>query len=348
MKIGISLTSMYPEGTPLDRQMDEQVELVRAARDNGFQAIQIGHHFLSAPHQFLQPLLVLARVAADAGEMTLMTSILLAVFYHPIDLAEQIATLDAIAHGRLIIGCGIGYRREEFDNFGIPIGERAGRLAEIFAIMKRLFTEEIVDFQGKYYRLSDARMTLKPVQKPHPPLWVGGGSEAAIRRAARIGDGIPLGGFVPLPELRRQIDVFQAERARVGLPPGAVSVRREVYLDADRERAWARAGKAIAGRASVYAGWGLNTSLLPTDSRTLEAAAPDPDKLPYVIGDSDAAARALRRYAEALRPDFLNVIVRWPGADVLQGVELIRLMGERVLPQLEDLMDRGGRGAAGG
>jgi alkanesulfonate monooxygenase SsuD/methylene tetrahydromethanopterin reductase-like flavin-dependent oxidoreductase (luciferase family) len=155
----------------------EHVDQVRAARDAGFDLIVMGQHYLSTPFQEMQTLPALARLAAEAGTMRVGATVILLPLLNPVDVAEQVATLDVITEGRFVFGVGLGYRDEENEAFGIAPGERVPRLVEGLDVIKRLWAEDEVTHRGRFFRLTKARMMLKPVQKPHPPIWIGGGSQ---------------------------------------------------------------------------------------------------------------------------------------------------------------------------
>src|SRR5215510_1323731 len=150
MRFGLSLAMQHPLGDDLGQRFAEMIETVRLARQAGFHHVSASQHYLAAPFQYMQPVPVLARVAAEAGSMTLSTGIILLALQQPVDVAESIATLDVICGGR--------------DVFGIPRGGRLGRFLEALEIVKRLWTEEAVTFHGKHFTLNDARLTTRPLQ----------------------------------------------------------------------------------------------------------------------------------------------------------------------------------------
>ena len=127
----------------------------------------------------------LARLAADAGEMTLGVG-LLAPLHNPVYTAETIATLDVISRGNMIFGVGLGYRTAEFEAFGVRKGQRVQRFEECLTVAKRLWTEDKVSYESDTCILKDAHLSLKCVQKPHPPIWFAARHANAIRGAAQL------------------------------------------------------------------------------------------------------------------------------------------------------------------
>lgn len=141
------------------------------------------------PRSLLDPFSALTWVAAHTSKIRLCTGICLVPQRNPVYTAKMVADLDFLSGGRVELGIGIGWLREEFDALGVPWEDRAGRTEECLGLMKSLWCEEESSFSGKYYQVKSAYQNPKPVQKPHPPLIFGGESDAALRRVATLGDG---------------------------------------------------------------------------------------------------------------------------------------------------------------
>ena len=171
---------------------DEMAFQVRWMEDLGYECLAVGEHFMRGnppgPSHAALPLL---GVAAGATEkIGLLSSVLLAPFYHPTVLAKMTATLDVASGGRLMLGVGVGGEFPvEFEAAGLNVRQRGSRTNECLEVMRRLWTEEHVSYQGRHFQLNDVTLNPPPTQKPHPPIWVAGRRDAAMRRAARYGDG---------------------------------------------------------------------------------------------------------------------------------------------------------------
>jgi len=135
------------------------------------------------------PLITLAHVAAITDRARLGVAVVNAPFYSPILLAKQLSTLDELSGGRLDAGLGLGWAEEEFAAVGVDYAHRGARTEEFIHCLKAIWTEDVVSFEGEFYRVPPARVDPKPVQQPHPPLLLGGVAERALRRVGRIGDG---------------------------------------------------------------------------------------------------------------------------------------------------------------
>lgn len=135
------------------------------------------------------PLMTLAHVAAVTERPRLGVAVVNAPFYSPILLAKQLSTLDELSGGRLDAGLGLGWAEEEFAAVGVDYARRGARTEEFIACLKAIWTQPVVDFEGEFYRVPPAQVEPKPLQRPHPPLLLGGAAEPALRRVGRIADG---------------------------------------------------------------------------------------------------------------------------------------------------------------
>ena len=140
--------------------------------------------------QVLEMMTLLAFIAARSTTLKLLTSVMVIPFRHPVLVAKMLATLDVLSGGRVIVGCGVGWESKEHAALGgPPFRERGSATDEFIGLFRELWTSEAPSFEGTYARFSDMPFLPKPVQTPHPPIWIGGESAHAVRRAARLGDG---------------------------------------------------------------------------------------------------------------------------------------------------------------
>ncbi|HZT49036.1 MAG TPA: LLM class flavin-dependent oxidoreductase, partial [Hyphomicrobiaceae bacterium] len=183
MKVGLFVTNQHTLDTDMVAALGDQITMVHAARDRGWNSLLTGQHYLNeGNNKQLQSVPFLARLAAEAGEMTVGLGILLLNLHNPVYTAETVASLDVIARGNFIFGVGLGYRDVEFDAFGVPKGERVRRFEEYLALVQRLWTEESVSFDAFGIRLDNVRMGIRPVQKPRPPIWMAANNDPAVKR----------------------------------------------------------------------------------------------------------------------------------------------------------------------
>ncbi|HXG15424.1 MAG TPA: TIGR03619 family F420-dependent LLM class oxidoreductase [Calidithermus sp.] len=191
---------------PRTATLAEMGQYLRRAEDLGFDcAVSIDHLLLTPPAYactWLEPLTLLAALAGVTRTMRLGTMVLVLPLRNPIYFAKEWATLDLLSGGRSILGVGVGWHEEEFRLMGVPHAERGRRMEECLEILLALWSRDEVTYEGRYYRFRDLTIDPKPVQKPHPPIWIGGGTqpsekiygqtvrsiEPVLRRIARYAD----------------------------------------------------------------------------------------------------------------------------------------------------------------
>lgn len=256
MEFGLYLRSFLTDRTrPLHEQLDEVVEICHVARDAGFASVTMPQHWVSHPTTWPQPFQVLARLAPETGDMRLMTGIVLLPLHNPLQVAEDVATLDQISKGRVVLGVGMGYRETELEAVGATRKDRVPRLTESIELMKRLWTGEEVDFEGRYWTVHNAQMGFLPVQQPHPPIWIACQSDGAVRRSARIADACYLAPQVGYDDVAKLIASYRDERDAKGLDGGRVTISRGVAFGADKATAIAEATAAAESSYQMYSTW---------------------------------------------------------------------------------------------
>ena len=332
MKAGLYLTTQYPPGSDMVSAFQEQLALVHAARDRGWDALATGQHYLSEGMVQLQLVPFLSRMAAEAGPMAGIAGVLLLALHNPVEVAEQIASLDVLWKGNFVLGVGLGYRKEEFAAFGVPWEARIHRFEETLALVKRLWTEEAVSAEIGSCRLDKVSMTSRPVQRPHPPIWIAATSDAGVRRAAALGDSWFVGPHVTLATVRRQFALYQAARLRQGLPvPRHLPILREIFCARDHASAFETAGPALAAKYGAYSRWGQDEAVPSEDTfgRPLESLCRDR----FIVGAPEECYEELSRYL-TLGLNIFLFRMHWPGLPVSASLQSLRLLSEEVLPAL--------------
>lgn len=339
MLFGISVQGPYPPGAPRDRQYATVQTAALAAKRHGFDFLTVNHSYLHpGPITYgLSPLPLLARLSADVPGMRLMTGVYLVPLDHPLRIANDMATVDVISGGMLDIGMGLAYRQEEFDNLGVNIKTRGTRFDESIDVMRRLFTEEKVDHKGKHFQLTGARLHTLPIQQPHPPFWIGGYSDVAVRRAAERGDGWYPGAFGELGVLQRQVELYRKTLKAAGKPGnGQLAVLRFTWIDEDREKA-REAAKAHSQSANRgYVGTGLRESLPEYRNRPwLQREQLFEEN--WCAGNPDDIIQQVTTYIKLLNPDRFNFRVAVDPSSHSAATKAIELLGKKVLPRLRAL-----------
>jgi len=203
--IGVSLSGSFAQGVPA---IAEMMDNVRRVERLGFDAIWSGDHIIMYS-PIMDVMTVLASFAAITERVHIGTAVYLMPLRHPVATAKQVASLDVLSGGRFIFGVGVGGEIvREFAAVGVPLSERGRRTDEGLEILTRVLSQEHVTYEGRYYQLHDVTLEPRPQQRPYPPIWVGGRSDAALRRAARYASGW-LGYLVSSNRLREAVHKLQ-------------------------------------------------------------------------------------------------------------------------------------------
>ena len=257
MQIGFHLTAFWsPTDRPASQIIDEAIEVVHAASTMGYAWVSMGQHMISYPTVWPQPFPIIARLAPETGTMQIKSSVILLPLLNAVDVAENVATLDHITHGRLVLGIAIGYREKELEAAGITRKDRVPKLEESLQVMKRLWAGEEVTFTGAYTKLTKARLGFTPYQKPHPPIEMGAQSELATRRAARLADSVFFGPQVAWADLKKLAEVYRNERREMGQNPVmGLGASRSLIVGKSKEDAARVAHQYVEKTFNMYRSW---------------------------------------------------------------------------------------------
>jgi probable F420-dependent oxidoreductase len=190
MKFGVNLLNFGPSANP-----NNFLRWVRVVEGLGYHSIMTSDHVVITPDvaaaypaPFYEPISTLAWLAGVTEKLEIGTTVLIVPYRNPLETARALANIDQLSGGRLILGVGIGWAEQEFASLKVPYRERGAITNEYLASIKQLWTEEIASYEGKYVSYRDVDTAPRPMRKPHPPIWVGGASDAALRRTIRLGD----------------------------------------------------------------------------------------------------------------------------------------------------------------
>jgi probable F420-dependent oxidoreductase len=320
VQFGFSLPSRGPLAKPA-----VLLRLARKAEALGYSCIMVSDHVVlptrtSAPYpynpsgelpggsqqDYLEPLALLGWLFGGTRRIRIGTSVLVVPYRNPVVTAKQLATLDALSGGRLIVGAGIGWWPEEFHALAAPpFADRGPVTDEYLRLMKELWTRDEPRFSGKYYQLADVTLLPKPVQKPHPPIWIGGHTAGALRRAGELGDGWhPIGlrppaGLGP-DEYARKAEEVRDHARRAGRPPEAVLMTFRAPLEV-----WPPRGAAARGTAgSLVQGSPLRgpAAKVVKDVQAYVAAGVRAFVFDFTQQDPRAMVETMERFAREVRP----------------------------------------------
>ncbi|MGE0226418.1 MAG: LLM class flavin-dependent oxidoreductase [Acetobacteraceae bacterium] len=331
-QFGLVVRGQAQQGEDISRRYEETLALVRIAHRLGFDSVTKTAHYSAHPWQALQLVPMLARFAAEAPGMRLNAGVLLLPLMSPLHVAEEFATLDVITGGKIILGVGLGYRDVEFKAFGVPRAQRARRFEANLIAIKRLWTEETVRMKTPYFELDDASCMPKPLQQPHPPIWVGANADPAIERAARLGDCWYIGPAIEINTLARQMDIYKRALDAAGKPfPTEFPMRREVFVARTRDEAIRLCAPYLGAKYKAYHEWRQD---LPDDDRGLgqEFQALMQDR--FLIGSPDEVAEQMISLHRRLGVNHLVMSTEWAGMAESLALETIDMLAKEVFPKV--------------
>src|SRR6266481_2380174 len=236
-----------------DRLYSETLDQIAWGESHGFDDVWLSeHHFIE--DGYLPSILpVAAAIAARTKRIRIASGVLLMPFYNPVRLAEDIAVVDVISGGRLELGVGVGFKHEEFEGFGVPFKERGARTNQSLEIIRRLLGGETVTFKSEFFDFQNVKVTPEPIQKPHLPIWLGGFTSAALRRAARYGDGFTV------PGANRDVyDRYVAELQKENRPTENLRFASGFWflvVSNDPEKTFAEAAEHMIYQINNYSVW---------------------------------------------------------------------------------------------
>jgi alkanesulfonate monooxygenase SsuD/methylene tetrahydromethanopterin reductase-like flavin-dependent oxidoreductase (luciferase family) len=331
MQLSLIVRGQHPAGDDIRARLADDLALVRHADALGFDGLVKGSHYSAHPLQSVQQIPFLAQVATLAPRLRLICGLVLLPLHKPLDIAEQLATLDVISGGKLVFGCGIGYRDVEFKAFGLTRREAAARFEEGLAAVKRLWSEDFVDMAGSHFMLDHANSTVKPLQKPHPPIWIGANADVAVRRAARLGDCWYINPHSTMTTLARQMEIYRRALDEYRKPfPAELPMRREVFVARSRDEAIRLARPYLETKYQTYREWGQDKVMPAGDDFDHDFAELLADR--FLIGSAAEIAERLIDLQRRFGVNHLVASVHWPGMPNGLALEQMQILAEEVMP----------------
>ena len=220
MKFGVLQFFSWPERRfPIETVYDRALERVQIMDQTGYDAVWLAEHHFSEYSVSPSVHLVAAHIAAHTSNLRIGTAVSLAAFYHPLRLAEEVALLDVLSGGRVNWGAGRGFDRVEFDAFGVPPEDSYPLFRENVEIVIKAWTDERLTYKGKYHSFHDVEVLPKPLQKPHPPVWLASSSVGAVEWSASQGHSILMDPHSSHTEISRKFGIYTSELEKHGHSP---------------------------------------------------------------------------------------------------------------------------------
>ena len=327
MRIGMFTASQWRADENPKTVLADLRQQVRTARDNGFSTLLVGQHVLSGPVGMFQTMPLLGQLAEDAAGMGIGPGVLLLSMMNPVLAAEEGATIDWLSDGNYVLAAGLGYRGEEFQAMGVDIKNRVGRLSEGLEVIKRLWTEDTVSHDGRYFQLDQVSAGVRPKQRPRPPIWLGGDVEAAVRRAARLADAwlaTPTASFDRLVAL---MGAFRDELKQANLADDVkCPIVRECFIGRNSAHAREVSRGPLSAKYAAYASWrqeGVASGKFEIDFEDFAASH-------FLIGDAIEVRDLLQRYAAVTGSDHFLMRIHWPGLEQAEALANIERIGKLI------------------
>jgi len=322
-------------------QQEGLAAFVRAAEEAGFDAVAFTEHpapslkwLQAGGHESLDPLTALAFAAAVTSRITLMTYLLVLPYRNPLMTAKMIATVDLLSQGRLVVGAGGGYLRSEFFALGVDFDERGALFDEAIDVIRALWSGESLTFEGRHFTARGQVSTPAPVQRPHPPIWIGAQSIAGARRAGRIGDAYPVTPEATADEIAERFDVVREGFAARGKPFGPQPLRRNVLVADSREEAIVEYARVAKGKYLSYAQKGMTVagSAEKLDEDFLATVGEH-----AVLGSDAEVIAQLTELCTRFPVDPLLLRPQWPSMSADETIAAIERLGKEVVPAIRAL-----------
>ncbi|MFH5821880.1 LLM class flavin-dependent oxidoreductase [Georgenia sp. AZ-5] len=334
MEFGILMGDQPTSSSPAEH-LDLMLRKVEAAQKAGFKYLTIGQHFLYDGFRWLQPVPLLSRLAAELdGDVRLGTTVLIGPVHHPVILAEELATLDIITGGRLVVGIGTGYLPSEYESMGVPFKQRYRLLEELIELMSKLWSQDRVTHQGRYWQVEDVPTHIRPLQQPRPPIWLGAMKETGVRRAARHGDVWTITPQQTVDQVEELIRIYVEERLAADLPLNKLPLRRELMIGRDFDDAVDNFAAVARVKYEAYAQRGMD--LLSDEAVRDSFVSTIQDHV--LLGSADEVRDQIIGIAERLPIGPLLVRPHWPGMDAAQTVAYLQQVGKEIVRPLADLV----------
>ncbi len=351
MRFGINFfPSFRPQDSTTADYYDQCLRIAAKADELGYSSIKtVEHSFYDYGGHSPNPCVFLSAVAARTRRIRLITGAVIPAFHHPAHLGGDLAMLDNMSRGRLDAGFGRAFLPKEFEVYGVPMSESRERFEEAIGIIKRLWTEERITVKGKFWKFEDVHLMPRPVQKPHPPIWIAAiSSEESFAYAAKNGFNLMIVPYAGKPgQLQELVKTYRKLWAESGFKSGAEQIQVAQFCYVAEKSAEARAGfERICRRyletfADAVASWkGRNESDYPGyDKMVASILATTPDKIVAqggaFVGSPDEVAGQVQRCVDSFGPIEPSMQINFGGSSDAEAFRTVELLATKVLPRFK-------------
>ncbi len=332
-------TMQLPPGSPKTHAdlYAEMLDTVKLAEELGFESAWLAEHHFQEDGICPSVLVTASAMAARTSKIRIGTSMLLLPLYRPVTIAEDVAVLDNISAGRVILGVATGYRPSEFAGRGEERSGREKRMEEQLEVILKAWTRDSFSHKGAYYQVPEMSVTPKPAQKPHPPIWMGASTKAGCRRTAQWASSIVASPRHHLNEIREHFSLYRSYLKEMNKQPEHFAVIREIYVAETTKKAEEEARDAIMYiHAGMYGKYADVRPLTDDQGRPVQGGEAsttwDTHKQRFMVGAPDDIIQEIERYQRELGMDYLIGWMDFPGVDPAMTRKSMRLFAEEVMP----------------
>jgi alkanesulfonate monooxygenase SsuD/methylene tetrahydromethanopterin reductase-like flavin-dependent oxidoreductase (luciferase family) len=345
MDIGLFFLMQRDEQWSEQAVYDSALEQMLAAEALGFHSVWIAEHHFNDYGLCPAPPVLAAFIAARTTALRLGMGVSLLPLHHPVDLAESLAVLDVVSSGRLDVGIGRGGTLQDYETFQSDRADARARVEEGIALIQQSWSGAPFDFQGRFHSAQGVHVRPRPVQRPHPPLFIACNSEDSVRSAARLGLPTLSSFFVPVDELQRRHRLYRELAREAGRSPGEIEAleaqswgMRVVHVAPSREEALRAIEAPFMGyqqKMAVLRSDGAGGSVPDSFDRSLLRLRPFQEYLATgwtLLGTADEVREGLQQYLEATGYRRVLLLMALPGLDTALALRSMRLFAEKVAP----------------
>ena len=328
-------TQDAPDGKNSAGVIEELIEQAELCEAVGFDGFYFTEHHQQQDSYLPAPVLMAGLVGMRTKRIKVGTCVLLAPLYHPIRLAEDIAVVDQATRGRMVAAVGIGYQPPDFDAFGVPLKQRAGRTEECVEILRKAWTGESFSYPSKYHTIDNVRVTPPAYQAGGPPIWLAGWVPAGLERAGRLGDGWIADPIQSLPVIKDYARQYRVEAKKYGRKPYVV-LMRDCVIGPSWDACVAKSGPTMTTHRwyfhyGAYVKDNYVKDVKVAEDLTFDIAARDR----LIAGSPAQCLEQLQMWKEEVQPDYVMLRMRQPGGPPqAEALADIRMFGEQVIPNL--------------
>ncbi|HSF02981.1 MAG TPA: LLM class flavin-dependent oxidoreductase [Solirubrobacterales bacterium] len=345
MDIGLFFLMQRDEQWSEQAVYDSALGQMLAAEALGFHSVWIAEHHFNDYGLCPAPPVLAAFIAARTTALRLGMGVSLLPLHHPVDLAESLAVLDVVSSGRLDVGIGRGGTLQDYETFQSDRADARARVEEGIALIQQSWSGAPFDFQGRFHSAQGVHVRPRPVQRPHPPLFIACNSEDSVRSAARLGLPTLSSFFVPVDELQRRHRLYRELAREAGRSPGEIEAleaqswgMRVVHVAPSREEALRAIEAPFMGYQQKMAALrsdGAGGSVPDSFDRSLLRLRPFQEYLATgwtLLGTADEVREGLQQYLEATGYRRVLLLMALPGLETALALRSMRLFAEKVAP----------------